>query len=466
MKIRNRLNLAMIELLVVLSLLTIIPLYTIVKNSLKKEISLHLISVAQSRTDHIYTHLDDFKETAQLLASGIPFRSIVAPGKDYDQRHALDMVNKRINSVIETNSHVSRVRVLNKDGGVVASSHTDHGENPAHDECFLKAKERVYFGKLHLSQYTGEYVITVAAPIFVNADFSGVILVNFDWEGLYHITAERTGLGKSGEIYLVNKDGFILTPVRFKEEAILKQKVAKEVLKDYYEAQDNHAMTHKHTVSEYRDYRGVKVLGFSVCIPEMHWLLLAEIDKSEALAPLAKIKILFGLTAIIGIALVWLFGSRISKNITAPISKLQKGVDIIGAGKLDYRVGISAKDEIGQLSGAFDKMTADLKKSVVSINELNKEIGERKRIEQEREKLISELTEALNKVKQLNGMLPICANCKKIRNDDGYWQQVEAYISENADVEFSHGICPDCVKELYPEYYDSVMKGIKNDGKS
>ncbi len=62
-----------------------------------------------------------------------------------------------------------------------------------------------------------------------------------------------------------------------------------------------------------------------------------------------------------------------------------------------------------------------------------------------------ELQAALNRVKQLRGMLPICASCKKIRDDKGYWQQVEVYIKDHADVDFSHGICPDCRKKLYPE---------------
>lgn len=61
------------------------------------------------------------------------------------------------------------------------------------------------------------------------------------------------------------------------------------------------------------------------------------------------------------------------------------------------------------------------------------------------------LQDALNKVKVLNGLLPICANCKKIRDDAGYWKEVETYIGDHADVSFSHGICPDCIQKLYPE---------------
>lgn len=73
--------------------------------------------------------------------------------------------------------------------------------------------------------------------------------------------------------------------------------------------------------------------------------------------------------------------------------------------------------------------------------------------EKERENLILELTEALSKVKKLSGMLPICASCKKIRDDKGYWNQIESYIGDHSEAEFSHGICPDCAKKLYPEFY-------------
>ncbi len=75
---------------------------------------------------------------------------------------------------------------------------------------------------------------------------------------------------------------------------------------------------------------------------------------------------------------------------------------------------------------------------------------------EEREKLILELQDAIAKVKTLSGMLPICASCKKIRDDKGYWKQIETYISEHSDALFTHGICPECTKKLYPKYYDKI----------
>jgi DNA-binding NtrC family response regulator len=77
----------------------------------------------------------------------------------------------------------------------------------------------------------------------------------------------------------------------------------------------------------------------------------------------------------------------------------------------------------------------------------------RRKAEQEREQVIVELRQALEQVTALRGLLPICAYCKKIRNDDGYWQQIEAYVSEHSLAEFSHGVCPNCAREQYPKYF-------------
>jgi DNA repair exonuclease SbcCD ATPase subunit len=81
-------------------------------------------------------------------------------------------------------------------------------------------------------------------------------------------------------------------------------------------------------------------------------------------------------------------------------------------------------------------------------------IQERKRAEEERERLIRELQEALANVKKLSGLIPICSSCKKIRDDKGYWNQLEKYLLEHSDAKLSHGLCPDCAKNLYPEYFD------------
>lgn len=85
---------------------------------------------------------------------------------------------------------------------------------------------------------------------------------------------------------------------------------------------------------------------------------------------------------------------------------------------------------------------------------ITRDITERKQAEASRQKLIQELQNALAEVKTLSGLLPICASCKKIRDDKGYWNQIESYIRNHSEAEFSHSICPECVTKLYPELSD------------
>ncbi len=117
------------------------------------------------------------------------------------------------------------------------------------------------------------------------------------------------------------------------------------------------------------------------------------------------------------------------------------------------------------ISGSFSWIRPDGKDNVVEYTAvpikvqgktitigIDRDITERKRIEEEREHLIKELQDALADVKTLSGLVPICANCKQIRDDQGFWMQVESYIQERSQARFSHGICPDCMKKLYPEF--------------
>ncbi len=86
------------------------------------------------------------------------------------------------------------------------------------------------------------------------------------------------------------------------------------------------------------------------------------------------------------------------------------------------------------------------------------DITERKKIAAEREKLILELQCAIGEIKTLRGIVPICASCKKIRDDSGYWEQVEAYVSRHTEARFSHGICPECMKKFYSDFMPEQEK--------
>ena len=114
---------------------------------------------------------------------------------------------------------------------------------------------------------------------------------------------------------------------------------------------------------------------------------------------------------------------------------------------------IEAKRKDGSL---FDvqvlaAMVSDKEGNPVALTSTSVDVTDRKRAEQERERLLAELQDAALQVKTLSGMLPICSSCKKIRDDTGYWNQIEVYIRDHSEAEFSHGICPECFTRLYGE---------------
>lgn len=99
-----------------------------------------------------------------------------------------------------------------------------------------------------------------------------------------------------------------------------------------------------------------------------------------------------------------------------------------------------------------------LEQKATALEETNEalrlEIAERQRAEAEQERLIEELQAALAEIKTLRGVIPICASCKSIRDDEGFWNRVESYISDHTPAVFSHGLCPDCLETEYPEFHD------------
>lgn len=114
----------------------------------------------------------------------------------------------------------------------------------------------------------------------------------------------------------------------------------------------------------------------------------------------------------------------------------------------DLEMPVMAKDgtlHTGLFSGSIIKSQGREFMLTVMID-----ISRQKQAERDREQTIVELRSALEQIKTLQGILPMCASCKKIRDDKGYWEQVEAYISRHTDAQFSHGICPECKERLYP----------------
>jgi PAS domain-containing protein len=117
-----------------------------------------------------------------------------------------------------------------------------------------------------------------------------------------------------------------------------------------------------------------------------------------------------------------------------------------------------AQISLQEAKNGLERQVTARTEELVGVNrELRREIEERRNTEKENLELITRLQEALGKVKTLSGFLPICASCKNIRDDQGYWNRIEEYIEKHSEAEFSHGLCPDCVKKNYPDAYEEIF---------
>jgi len=131
----------------------------------------------------------------------------------------------------------------------------------------------------------------------------------------------------------------------------------------------------------------------------------------------------------------------------------------------EYEARTKIEKELMTYRDNLEALIRERTSELMKTNEMLKtEIMERKAIDEERKKLVDDLQEALNNIKTLKGLIPICASCKKIRDDQGYWNELEIYIAKNADIEFSHSLCPDCLRKHYPEEYERlIQKGKLHD---
>lgn len=137
--------------------------------------------------------------------------------------------------------------------------------------------------------------------------------------------------------------------------------------------------------------------------------------------------------------------SKGMKTVSSIINQF-KGVPVVVlTGITDAEMGVAAVK-----GGAQDYLVKNEITSALLLRSIQYAI-ERLRIVREKEQLIADLQEAMAQIKTLSGLLPICANCKKIRNDKGYWERIETYIAKHTGVGFTHGICPECMQKLYPE---------------
>ena len=382
MKIAQKISLSFLLTALILTGITAPLFYNLFSVSLKNSIYEHLKTTVQSRQHHIETLLRSYAHNTKVLATTYSFTNLF--NENEDRAETLALAAEKIKSFMGIHEDFFSIFILDKNGKVIVSNFPqDMGLDKSDTKYFARGKENAFFKDVHVFEPYGVIGIDVSNPINVDAEVVGIVCSKISiMEEMYRILTNKTGLGRTGEIYLIDGEGYMISPSRFLDSTFKKLKVNTEISQKFLEDVNKYGkVEHPHFPSIYRSYRGKRVLGVHDHIVELDWGIIAEVSEEEALGPLAIMKKILIVMSLVIIAVAGFIGFFISKRITESIRRLQSGVAIIGKGNLNYKIDVSSKDEMGRLSEEFNHMTENLKQTTTSIASLGKEIDERKKVE-------------------------------------------------------------------------------------
>lgn len=376
--------------------------YNNFKHILEREVTDKLVAIADSKILEISNYVRQ-AESNTMAAANMPFiinameqsKRLQEATADAPERKSLYDELRPSLIRFQTLFQYHDMLLVSPDGTIVftVSQEADLGTNiltgPYKDSglshAFIRVRQSLATAVSDFNDYppTGAAAVFIVSPIVGAGGFIGAVALQVDSQRLYEITSNYKFLGTTGEILLCVKIGNEVTfanPLRHDPQAAFARKVA---LGAPVALPAQQAVQQADGVGPSIDYRGEAVLAVWRYLPVPRWGMVVKIDAHEAYAPVRAVRNWSLLLGLIALCAGMLTARAIAKSISRPIHLLQRGVEIVGSGDLDYQVGMSSDDEIGRLSRAFDAMTENLKKITASRDELNNVTIELERSNQE-----------------------------------------------------------------------------------
>ncbi len=376
-----------VKLLIYFILLTIVPLcgigyfaYDLGRRAIIEGVESHLESVAILKEQELGYWIEHLEHIMIILSLN-----------ENVQRYAVELTRLPANSPeylvahdtivteflkIESLEHFSPVFLINSTNGkiVVSSNAAWEGKFRKEEDYFINGKEHQYLSEVFHSLIMDQPTAVISIPLKDQSEkLIGVLVAHINLKMLSSIMQERSGLGRTGETYLINKYNLLITNMLFAPNAAFQKWIFTDGAKQ--------ALSGTAGSGQFMDYRNVPTIGYFIKTKRLNLALIAKIDESEALAPIDRLKYSILWIGLGILAVVCILGFVFSRSITRPVLRLVKGTEEIGLGNLGHRIQITSNDEIGQLSVAFNKMAEKrskaeeaIKKSAAQLKSANKEL--------------------------------------------------------------------------------------------
>ncbi len=339
---------------------------------LKERAGDQLLGESTVRGDTIRLLFESRIEQNNILANDPMIQSLVLKmndipegnldgSKDLNRRDFLIQV-QAFQELIGFSIGFEDVKIIGNGGHVYFSLGSNANENFLGDQLFERGLQQSF---IEFEPTESGKKMIVVSPVYADDSKKGdepigVIISKMRTASIDSVLLSRSGLGETGEVYIVNEHLLMLSESRFFENAVFKQKVdTLGVQKCFDDGQE--------TLGFYPDYRGIPIYGSSYCAKDLGIVLLAEIDKAEVEKPINVLQnriLLTGIVITIGMGITTF---AISKSISKPLIKLKNAANKISDGNFDVRTDIKTGDEIGELSHAFDSMAQKLQESLIEI---------------------------------------------------------------------------------------------------
>lgn len=342
--------------------------YILARQAITQSVYDRLEVAATLKEEELNRWVEDSKSDVLTLSQSPDFRTniiqlLTTSPDSLDYQLADSALSNYLSSWLQTKSSLEEIFIINsQDAKVIASTQPTHrGDIRITYSYFSEGLKGTYIENVYISTVTGKPSMTISTPIDdLTGNLIGVLAVNLNLQRLDQIITQRTGLGQTGDTYLVNKYNTFVSEARFTQE---------EYPQGVHTIGIDSALQGISGKGIYNNYQGITVLGVYHWIADRNLALLAEIQQKEALAPASQLAlIIFS----IGLGVVLLLGVvavTVSRQIARPILAITNTASKVAQGDLNQKAPIMTQDEIGALANTFNQMTEQLRGMVGTLED-------------------------------------------------------------------------------------------------
>ena len=373
MKIRSKLIMYLVSISLIAIFLSSFLFFINGKNALENRVGAQLESVAVLKENQLNYFIGQKIKDVDLLAGARRMNGILAAIEaNYSHADATiahkSAARELLKEELAKREDFLEFFILSTDGEIILSTDdSQEGKIRADRPYFIEAGKQTYVQSFYYRLAMQQPAITIAAPVKDNKDNAvGILAGRIDLKEINRIMKVRSGLGKTGETYLVSKFHFMIIEPRIEMGFALKNIIHTYGLKDCLKGNSGSA--------SYHNYRNIPVFGVYKWIPEREVCLLAEIAQKEAFMPISRLRNIMILFSIGIIGIIFGLSILVSRMISEPILDLKNSADEIAKGNLKTRIQVKSNDEISSLAESFETMRKRLKERMEDIEEANKQL--------------------------------------------------------------------------------------------